>query len=196
LPQIRLTPGNDRLMELGRAFGAPVMLESRLREGSLRMAAEAEGVDVLLYEAGEGLRFDEFAARAGVAGILRVMRHLGMIGSKGVPRRHGSSALCGGSNWHRAPVGGLMRAYRGTGDIVEPGTVLCAISDPFGENEVEVASEITGIIVGRTNMPVVNEGDALFHVAETRRPGHAEAALEVVEAARDAAPLFDEDEII
>lgn len=196
LPQIRLTPGNDRLMELGRAFGAPVVLESRLREGSLRMAAEAEGVDVLLYEAGEGLRFDEFAARAGVAGILRVMRHLGMVGAKGVPRRHGTPALCGSSSWHRAPVGGLMRAYRGTGDIVEPGTVLCAISDPFGEKEVEVASEITGIVIGRTNMPVVNEGDALFHVAETRRPGHAEAAAEAVEAAREAAPLFDEDEII
>ena len=196
LPQIRLTPGNDRLMELGRAFGAPVILESRLREGSLRMAAEAEGVDVLLYEAGEGLRFDEFAARAGVSGILRVMRHLGMVGAKGVPRRHGTPALCGSSSWHRAPVGGLMRAYRGTGDIVEPGTVLCAISDPFGEKEVEVASEITGIVVGRTNMPVVNEGDALFHVAETRRPGHAEAAAEAVEAAREAAPLFDEDEII
>jgi hypothetical protein len=89
-----------------------------------------------------------------------------------------------------------MRAYRGTGDIVEPGTVLCAISDPFGEKEVEVICETTGIIVGRTNMPVVNEGDALFHVAETRRPAHAEAAVEVLEAAREAAPLFDEDEII
>ena len=193
LPQIRLTPGNDRLMELGRAFGAPVILESRLREGSLRMAAEAEGVDVLLYEAGEGLRFDEFAARAGVSGILRVMRHLGMVGAKGVPRRHGTPALCGSSSWHRAPVGGLMRAYRGTGDIVEPGTVLCAISDPFGEKEVEVASEITGIVVGRTNMPVVNEGDALFHIADTPR---ASAAAEGVSAHMEAAPLFDEDEII
>ncbi|MFP4328899.1 MAG: succinylglutamate desuccinylase/aspartoacylase family protein, partial [Paracoccaceae bacterium] len=40
LPQIRLTPGNARLAELGRAFGAPVMMTSKLREGSLRMAAE------------------------------------------------------------------------------------------------------------------------------------------------------------
>ncbi|KPQ21732.1 MAG: Succinylglutamate desuccinylase / Aspartoacylase family protein [Rhodobacteraceae bacterium HLUCCA24] len=113
-----------------------------------------------------------------------------------MPRRHGKPALCRASTWYRAPVGGLMRAYRGTGDIVEPGTVLCAISDPFGEKEVEVASDITGIIVGRTNLPVVNEGDALFHVAETMRPDHAEAAVEAVEAAREAAPLFDEDEII
>ena len=196
LPQVHINRGNERMVAMAEAFGAPVVLTSELRDGSLRAEAKRAGIDVLLYEAGEGLRFDEFAARAGVSGILRVMRHLGMVGAKGVPRRHGTPALCGSSSWHRAPVGGLMRAYRGTGDIVEPGTVLCAISDPFGEKEVEVASEITGIVVGRTNMPVVNEGDALFHVAETRRPGHAEAAAEAVEAAREAAPLFDEDEII
>ena len=40
LPQIRLTAGNERLMELGRVFGAPVMMQSNLRDGSLRMAAE------------------------------------------------------------------------------------------------------------------------------------------------------------
>src|SRR6056297_3087123 len=86
LPQVRMSPDNPRLAELGAAFGAPVMMESRLREGSLRMAAEAAGVGVLLYEGGEGLRFDEAAARAGMAGTLRVMRRLGMIAAKGVPR--------------------------------------------------------------------------------------------------------------
>ncbi|WP_371038282.1 succinylglutamate desuccinylase/aspartoacylase family protein [Rhodosalinus sp. FB01] len=196
LPQIRLNPGNDRLVELGRAFGAPVMMESKLRDGSLRMAAEGAGVDVLLYEAGEGLRFDEYAARAGVAGILRVMRHIGMIGSKGVPKPKGRPVLCRSSTWYRAPVGGLMRAYRGTGDLVEEGTLLATISDPFGEMDAEVTAEETGIVVGRTNMPVVNEGDALFHIAATHRATHAEAALEAMEAEIDAPPLFDEDEII
>ncbi|MFP4275406.1 MAG: succinylglutamate desuccinylase/aspartoacylase family protein [Paracoccaceae bacterium] len=196
LPQIRLTPGNARLAELGRAFGAPVMMTSKLREGSLRMAAEEAGVDVLLYEAGEGLRFDEYAARAGVSGLLRVLHHLGMIGAKGVPRRRGRSLLCRNSSWYRAPVGGLMRTYRGTGDLVEPGTVLGAVSDPFGEVEHEVLAEETGIIVGRTNMPVVNEGDALFHVAAIEGQDNAGGALAEMSAAMEAAPLFDEDEII
>jgi predicted deacylase len=193
LPQIRLTAGNDRLMELGRVFGAPVMMQSNLREGSLRMAAEAAGVDVLLYEGGEGQRFDELAARAGVTGILRVMHHLGMMAKKGVPKRHGETVLCGDSTWYRAPVGGLFRGYHGTGDRVSPGTVLGAISDPFGEVETEVVCEHEGIVIGRTNMPNVYEGDALFHVAQTPK---AEKALEGISAHLDAAPLFDEDEII
>ena len=104
LPQIRLTPNNPRLAELGRAFAAPVTMTSRVRDGSLREAADAAGVDVLLYEAGEGLRFDETAARAGVAGILRVLQHLGMIGARGVPRARGASVFCDGSSWLRASL--------------------------------------------------------------------------------------------
>ena len=34
--------------------------------GSLRQAAQLKGTDVLVFEAGEGLRFDEMAIRAGV----------------------------------------------------------------------------------------------------------------------------------
>ncbi len=193
LPQLRLTPGNDHLAELGEAFGAPVMMHSKLRDGSLRMAAEEAGIDVLLYEGGEGLRFDEHAARSGVAGILRVMRHLNMIRAKGVPRASARPVFCTQSHWYRAPASGLLRGYLTIGDTVEPGAVLGAISDPFGESEIEVTADMTGIIIGRTNMPTVYEGDALFHVAETPS---ADDAAKRVSAHLDAAPLFDEDEII
>lgn len=193
LPQIRLTPGNERLAELGRAFGAPVMMQSKLREGSLRMAAEAAGVDVLLYEGGEGMRFDELAARAGVSGVLRVMHHLDMIARKGVPSARHAPVLASESRWYRAPAGGLFRGYVAIGDPVAPGTVLGAIADPFGGIEAELVSEDTGVIIGRSNMPVVYEGDALFHIAQTVR---ADAAAKGVNAHLEAPPLYDEDEII
>lgn len=193
MPQLRLTPGNERLRELGQAFGAPVMMHSKLRDGSLRMAAEEAGVDVLLYEGGEGLRFDELAARAGVSGILRVMRQLEMIAAKGVPKARIKPVFCSSSSWYRAPAGGLFRGYLASGDTVEPGTVLGAVTDPFGEVETEVVADAEGIVIGRTNMPVVYEGEALFHIAETPR---ADAAAEGVTAHLEAAPLYDEDEII
>ena len=195
LPQIRLTPGNDRLRDLGTVFGAPVMMQSKLREGSLRLAAEEEGVDVLLYEGGEGLRFDELAVRAGVSGCLRVMHALNLIGAKGVPKQRAAPVLASKSAWYRAPVGGVFRGYVGIGDAVEPGTVLGAVTDPLGETECEVLSEVAGIVIGRTNMPAVYEGEALFHVAETPKAA-AEAVAEGVVADLEAAPLYDEDEIL
>lgn len=193
MPQLRLTPGNERLRVLGQAFAAPVMMHSKLRDGSLRLAAEEAGVDVLLYEGGEGLRFDELAARAGVSGILRVMRQLGMIAAKGVPKARIKPVFCSASSWYRAPAGGLFRGYLTIGDTVEPGTVLGAVTDPFGEVETEVMADAEGIVIGRTNMPVVYEGEALFHIAETPR---ADDAAEGVTAHLEAAPLYDEDEII
>lgn len=66
-------------MARAEAFRAPLILVSPLRPGSLRQSAAEVGVDMLLYEAGEGLRFDENAVRTGVAGILRVMHHMKMI---------------------------------------------------------------------------------------------------------------------
>jgi predicted deacylase len=193
LPQLRLTPGNERLAELGSAFGAPVMMEAKLREGSLRMAAEEAGVDVLLYEGGEGLRFDEFAARTGVAGVLRVMRHLRMIGARGVPRTRVKPVRARRSLWYRAPRGGLFRGYLGLGEAVSPGTVMGAVANAFGDVEDEIVADTTGIVIGRANLPVIYEGDALFHVAETPR---AEAAAEDITAQIEAEALFDEDEII
>ncbi|MEL6957790.1 MAG: succinylglutamate desuccinylase/aspartoacylase family protein [Pseudomonadota bacterium] len=194
-PQMRVSPGNDRTLALSKAFGAPVILTSPLREGSLRAEAKEVGVDVLLYEAGEGLRFDEMAARAGLAGILRVLREMEMLPAKGIAKARRVPVLCKSSKWLRAPAGGLLRTFRGDGDVVEEGEVLASVADPFGEVEIEIAAPFAGIIVGRAVMPVVNEGDAVFHLAEVSHADPA-AAVEVLATQLETSPLFDEDEII
>ncbi len=196
LPQMRVSANNKRTMQLARAFGAPVILTSGLREGSLRAQAKSVGVDVLLYEAGEALRFDEFSVRAGVAGILRVLRALEMVPAKGIAKPKASSLLCSDSHWQRAPAGGLLRMYRSEGDVVSEGETLAVISDPFGEKEVELVSKYSGIIIGRAVIPVVNEGDALFHLAAVKSADVAEAALDDLTSQLEEDPLFDEDEII
>lgn len=195
LPQIRVSPSKDDTMKLANAFGAPVVILSSLREGSLREAARQEGVDVLLYEAAEGLRFDEFSARAGFAGIIRVMHALGMSHKRGVSAQKTKPLIASSTTWLRAPAGGLMRGFKGVGEAVEVGETLATISDPFGEIETDVTSEVNGLIIGRTNLPVVNEGDALFHVAkiDAVRP---ETTVESISAQLDVEPIFDEDEII
>lgn len=195
LPQLRVSPGNKRTRELAEVFGAPVILTSGLREGSLRAEAKEAGVDVLLYEAGEGLRFDEMAARAGVAGILRVLRALEMLPAKGIAKAKVKPLYCQSSKWLRAPAGGLLRTYRGDGDVVVEGDVLATVSDPFGESEVDMVAAFDGIIVGRAVMPIVNEGDAIFHIAEVAHDDPAQA-VEDLAVQLENSPLFDEDEII
>ncbi len=196
LPQIRISEAKGRLRELAVAFGAPVVLISREREGSLRMAAGEAGVGVMIFEGGEGLRFDEFAARVGTKGILRVMRALDMVGGRSLEANSIQPALSSGSRWLRAPEAGLLRSYRKIGDSIARGDVIGTIADPFGDNETDILNEKDGLLIGRTNLPVVNQGDALFHVAEVRRPVATESALQELEESMQADPMFDEDEIL
>jgi len=196
LPQIRVSPSRPETLTLAKAFGAPVVLTSKLRDGSMREAAQAKGTDVLVFEAGEGLRFDEMAIRAGVSGILRVMRSLKMVGAKGITRPKAPSILTKSSYWVRSPAGGLLRPFKNIGDVVEPQMLLGIVSDPFGENERDVVSEHGGLVVGRTNLPVVNEGDGLFHIADVNEKYDAELTLDSLVSQLEADPLFDEDEII
>lgn len=190
LPQIRVSPGRPEALRLAHAFGAPVILASRTRDGSLREMAGQMGVETLLFEAGEGLRIDEAAARLGVAGILRVMAVLGMIPMGSLPRSRSQSLHCGRSDWLRAPAAGLVAMAAGIGDKVLAGQVLGTISDPFGETETEIAAPRDGIIIGALTLPVANEGDAVFHLAELP-PDHIGGTPEA-----ETAQMPDEDEII
>ena len=196
LPQIRVNPDAPRAGDLAHAFGAPVILEAALRPGSLRAAAHEAGVGMLLFEGGEGLRFDEMTARAGVSGIVRVMHQLGMLPARGVSRPRRAPVLCRQSRWLRAPQGGLVRVFRAAGDVVAEGELLAVIAGPFGETEAELRAPAAGIIIGRAVLPVVNEGDALFHLGAIASSARAEQAVEALTGQLSGDPLFDEDEII
>ncbi|MCI5048207.1 MAG: succinylglutamate desuccinylase/aspartoacylase family protein [Aquisalinus sp.] len=197
LPQIRVSPSKPETVKLAEIFGAPIVLTSKIREGSLRDAAQKEGVDILLFEAGQGLRFDEYAARTGTAGILRVMHHLDMLPAEGITPPDVKPLRSTSSDWLRAPAGGLLRLFKTVGEHVEAGDVLGAVSDPFGEVEEDIVADEPGLIIGRAELPVVNEGDALFHIARTKKDGDdVESTLDSLATQLDLDPLFDEDEII
>lgn len=164
-PQIRGNlddPDSDRM---ARAFGVPVVINTGFREGSLRESAAERGVPVIVYEAGEALRFHEPSVRAGVKGVVRVMRALAMLPAKKNPRVVREPLIIRSSKWVRAPRSGLLRSVAPLGSQVRKDDVLGVIADPFGQNEVEVVATTDGIIIGKTNLPLVHEGDGLFHVA-------------------------------
>ena len=178
LPQIRAQLSNPETERLAQAFGAPVVMHSNLRDGSLRHFADEEGIPMLLYEAGEALRFDESSIRVGARGVLNVMRELKMLRpsrAKNPP----SSVTANSSHWMRAERSGILRATVGLGAYIEENQELGRISDPFGIQEQTIIANFSGILIGRTNLPLVNEGDAIFHIA---RVGDEHEAIESVES--------------
>jgi len=165
LPQIRAKlRDNPELETLARAFGVPVILNAEFLENSFRAAAFDKGIGVLLYEAGEALRFDEVSIRAGVRGVLQVMIELGMRPRSKRPRKV-ESMVANTSRWVRAGQSGILRSLAGTGTKVQEGDLLAYINNPLGENTEELVSPISGIIIGKTNLPLVFAGEALFNIA-------------------------------
>ena len=164
LPQIRAQLQNPETARLAQAFDAPVVLNTNLRDGSLRHYADEQGIPILLYEAGEALRFEESSIRIGARGVLNVMRELGML-RPSRKKSQSKSVTANSSHWIRAQRSGILRATVGLGCSVSKGQTLGTISDPFGIQEQSMKAEHPGILIGRTNLPLVNEGDAVFHIA-------------------------------
>ncbi len=166
LPQIRADLDDDHTLTLALAFAAPLLLNSRLRGGSLRKSASEKGVTMLPYEAGEALRFDENCILAGVQGIIGVMHHLGMLSNdKPLTQVDQETCIAHSSNWLRAPVSGILRSSAALGMRIERHTVVGSISDPSTNSETKVTAPSAGLIIGRSEMPLVYGGDALFHIA-------------------------------
>lgn len=196
LPQIRVDREDEKALELAKAFEPPVILNSPLREGSLRGAAGELGIPVMVFEAGEALRLNEYAVRVGLAGVLKVMRHLGMI-AKGTTRAHNKTPrkvpIASKSAWLRAPEGGLLRVRNNIGDYVREGDIVGVISDPFGAWESEVLAAHDGLIIGGAMMPVVNQGDALFHVASLSETAADATSIDAIDGEFESNRLFDDD---
>ncbi|MGB5368530.1 MAG: succinylglutamate desuccinylase/aspartoacylase family protein [Polyangiales bacterium] len=138
LPQLRRDLDEPGTLRLVHEFGAPVLLHSRLRDGSLRAAARDLDKVVLVYEAGEASRFNNESIEMGVEGILRVMTSLGMIHDMVGPPKL-APRISRASSWLRA------RRRR---------------------DRSPVKAKSRGIVIGHVTSPIVHRGDAIAHIAE------------------------------
>lgn len=178
LPQIRAAIDDPETLRLARAFKVPVIINARLREGSLRHAAAELGIPTLLYEAGEALRFDEMAIRAGLRGVMSVMQALGMLTAKQSPTSDIDPLIADTTSWVRAPISGILRMKVPLGGRVAKNSKIGEIADPFGGEEVEIRSPVSGIVIGRLNLPLVHRGDAVIHIAHLDRLKGIEPIIE------------------
>lgn len=181
LPQIRANLDDAETLELAQAFGMPVLLNANLRDGSLRQCASEMNTKILLYEAGEALRFDEFAIRAGLKGTLGVMRHLGMISKGRVSKQKIEPFIARQSGWVRACESGMVMHHKQLGDFVEKGETLALIQDPFGKLLGTITAHTAGIIIGKQNIPLVQEGEAMYHIAYFKAPDEVVENLEALQ---------------
>jgi uncharacterized protein len=161
-PQVRAVLRNEKNMELANAFRAPFTIDAPFRPNSLRKEASRKGKNIIVYEGGESLRFDQQAIEEGVAGTLRLMKFLNMI--DWAPEPNEENRVIWSTSWIRARNAGLFQSNVKCGQLVHKGEWVGTITDPFGEFKEQVVASETGYVIGLNNIPVINAGDALMHL--------------------------------
>ena len=182
LPQIRANLDDPGTFEIATAFGAPVVINSNTRDGSLRACAAKRGMPILIYEAGEALRFDETGIKTGLRGVLNVMRNMQMLpAAKRKPKV--SPVVARSTRWVRAGASGIVTGKAKLGSTIAKGETIAMISDPLGDEQVRVIAPSDGIVIGRTNLPLAHEGDALFNLGTFKNMPKASSAVESLASA-------------
>ncbi|MEB3231670.1 MAG: succinylglutamate desuccinylase/aspartoacylase family protein [Leptolyngbyaceae bacterium] len=166
-PHIRANLHDSETNRCAQAFGTPLLIHAAMRDGSLRQAAARQGIPILLYEAGEALRFDPEAIQTGVAGVLRVMALLNMIQAR-VSDPAIAPLSVSETKWVRTPSSGILHSHVTLGQSVKRKQTLGTITDSFGGRATKVVSPADGLVICTMLNPLVNQGDGIFHIALCR----------------------------
>tara|TARA_Y100000590_G_scaffold291057_1_gene327688 strand:+ start:8649 stop:9641 length:993 start_codon:yes stop_codon:yes gene_type:complete len=166
-PQIRADLSCSKTRKFAKSFNAPMTLDSKTRDGSLREAARKKGVLTLVYEGGQALRFEDSVIKMGKKGCLAALREIGVLlplKRKVIP----STVKAYGSYWIRSPKGGTFKLEVSLGQAVKKNQVIGVINDPLGEEVEEILVHNNGYIIGVNELPLVTQGEALVHVATVK----------------------------
>lgn len=165
--QIRIDEGDDEIFKLAKVFGSPYIVYSKSQERTFRRSMAKLGKKVLLFEGGKSLNLDKIVTEIGVQGAINIMHYLGMndFSSKiSKIKNEVPPVIITSTKWIRAKHSGMYRSSVRVGQKVEKGMILGSISDPFGAFESAFKCTQEGYILNSNHSPVVNQGDALFHI--------------------------------
>jgi uncharacterized protein len=169
-PQVRISNGDAASLAFAHEFSAPFIIKSDLILKSLRKECAKNKKPILVFEGGESLRIDNFSIQEGLKGIRRVMQIKGMLDEEVLDAQQ--NIIIEHDLWVRANQSGLFIFYKRSGDYVDKGDLLGHITDPYGTKETKVKAPVSGYIYGHNNIPIVNMGDALFHIGYSENTIH------------------------
>lgn len=177
LPQVYCNFDNKQSKKLAKAFQTPVITNVALTENRLRQTTEELQIPLLVYQAGEAMRFDENAITLGVKGIQNVMRAIDILEKEAIQEIN--PIFSKDEDWIVAPKGGILHHSVSLGQSIKKNELIGKISDPFGaEIEEPVKAPQEGIVVGINTSPLIHEGLPIFKIASFLDYDKAESLIE------------------
>lgn len=163
VPQIRCDLKEEKALDLAKVFGAPFISHSNYIPKSVRHLFNKMGKTILLFEGGKSKNLNESVISAGVKGALNVMKYLGIQDGEIKPNK--TQIIIEKSKWLRSPSSGMFQLLVDNGSWVNKKDVIGEITDPYGEYQKKIYAPFDAYIFCVNTTPIVNKGDALFHVS-------------------------------
>lgn len=163
IAQIRCNKDDAKGLELAKIFNPPMIVYSNTIIKSLRETLHKMGKTVLLFEGGKSKELSPTIINEGVNGTRNVLIHLGLI--EGEINVRATPIFIKKAKWIRASDSGMFKVRVQNGTLVKKKEVLGVIQDPFGEFKKKVYAPFDGYVFCINKTPIVNKGDALFHMS-------------------------------
>ncbi|MDP3560664.1 MAG: succinylglutamate desuccinylase/aspartoacylase family protein [Legionellaceae bacterium] len=183
LPQIYCNQSDAETVKLAQQFAAPVITNINTVKNSLQQITEQLNIPLLVYRAGEAMRFNEAAIKLGISGIHNIMRSLGILGSTPQEVSQETSfkpVFSQDQDWLRAHRSGVLFSEVELGQMILKGQIIGRINDPFSSSSSEsVQASQDGIVVGINRHPLIHEGQTIFKIASFIDNSRAQNELEM-----------------
>ena len=177
LPQVYCNFDDLQSRKLAKAFQSPVITSVNIQGNKFRQVTEDLGIPLLVYQAGEALRFDENAITLGVSGVLNVIRELDILKKSATTEI--TPTFSQDEEWIVAHKSGILQTTHSLGQAIKKDEEIGEITDPFGlEAHLIVKSPQDGIIVGINTTPLIYEGMSIFKIASFLDYDRAETNIE------------------
>jgi len=163
-PQLRYTPEDKNAVKLAKIFNAPFSFGSKRIPKSFRNECFKNNITIVVFEGGESLRLNELAIQKGINGTLNILKYFKMISDDVIVNNSTLSIEITSRKWIRAKIAGLFSLAIKNGEKVSKNQILGHIMDTYGETNFEVKAPYDGYIIAVNNFPIINMGDALFHI--------------------------------
>ena len=156
---------DEKVSHLAHSFGSNIIIDGPGPSGSLRRSASEVGVPSITVELGEAHRFQLKLIEKALIGLESVFSAYSIRPTQSV-HWPGWRAIISSKEdtWLRSSVGGIVSLHCNPGDLIEEGSVVCTITNPFKKEIDEVISPFTGLIVGLLQNPIVRPGDPICHL--------------------------------
>ncbi len=163
ISQIRCNKDDVKALELAKIFNPPMIVFSNNISKSLRETLHKMGKTVLLFEGGKSKELNPTIINEGVNGTKNILIHLGLIDGEITVRE--APIFVNKAKWLRASHSGMFKIRVENGSFVKKKEVLGVIQDPFGEFKKKVFAPFNCHVFCINKTPIVNKGDALFHLS-------------------------------